>query len=626
MEGENKTETHERERQEPSRMNPFPTTAKLSENARKVLDRRYLGKNGDGSVRETPDQMFLRVATVMAQAEEKLGTGQSVEEWTQTFYDMMASLEFLPNSPTLMNAGRDLGQLSACFVLPVGDSLEEIFEAVKQAALIHKSGGGTGFAFSRLRPKMSRVRTTRGVSSGPISFMTVFDAATDTIKQGGTRRGANMGILRVDHPDILEFIGCKRNSDRMNNFNISVAVTSEFMERVKSGGNFDLIAPHTGERTGSLSAREVFWAIVEGAWRNGDPGIVFLDRMNADNPTPDLGEYESTNPCGEQPLLPYESCNLGSINIARFVSPKTRQVDWVGLRTRVYQAVRFLDNVIAQNNYPLPQIREITERNRKIGLGIMGFADYLIQQAIPYDSPEALESAENLMGFIQKESKEASFLLAEERGPFAGFEKSIWPGRGYPPLRNATTTTIAPTGSISIIAGCSSGIEPLFGVCFWRNVLEDDKLVEVHPTFKAWALEEGFYSERLMRRIAEGTPLTEIPEIPESLARLFASAHDLAPKHHVQMQAAFQRHTDNAVSKTINFPSEATPDDVADAYILAYRLGCKGITVYRDGSRIRQVLNREEAHEEIPSKLEPIPVYGGCDLSRLWSTEEEDSL
>lgn len=597
-------------------------SVRLSENARKVLERRYLQKDDEGYVLESVEGMFERVAGVVASAEEDLETGQSVSQWTESFYEMMASLEFLPNSPTLMNAGRELGQLSACFVLPVGDSLEEIFEAVKQAALIHKSGGGTGFSFSRLRPKASRVKTTQGISSGPVSFMTVFDAATDTIKQGGTRRGANMGILRVDHPDILEFISCKQTGNKLNNFNISVAITDEFMNQVRVGGDYDLVAPHTGRVEGSLPAREVFWRIVEGAWKNGDPGLVFIDRMNRDNPTPGVGEFESTNPCGEQPLLPFESCNLGSLNLSRFVNPQDRRVEWDHLALRVKQAIRFLDNVITKNNYPLPQIHEITNRNRKIGLGVMGFADYLIQRGIPYHSPQALDEAGRLMSFIQEKSKEASAGLAVERGPFPNFEDSLWARRGHRPLRNATTTTVAPTGTISIIAGCSSGIEPLFGICFWRNVMENDRLVEVHPAFKAWALEEGFYSEGLMRRIAAGTRLRDLPEIPERIARVFITAHELHPEHHVRMQAAFQKHTDNAVSKTINFGHDATPSDVADAYLLAFDLGCKGITVYRDGSRQAQVLNLGGEEGESFSGLQPIPIYGGCELSRLWSEEE----
>ena len=602
----------------------YESTLHLTENSRKVLERRYLIRDDRGTLLENPEDMFHRVASFIASGEEVLETGQSVEEWSETYYEMMRRLEFLPNSPTLMNAGRELGQLAACFVLPVEDNLEGIFESVKHAALIHKSGGGTGFSFSRLRPKESVVQSTMGVSSGPISFMSVFDAATDTIKQGGTRRGANMGILRVDHPDILEFIECKESGDNLSNFNISVAMTETFFKAVEEGGKYDLISPHNGQPVASLSAREVFWRIVKGAWKNGDPGVIFLDRMNADNPTPEVGEYESTNPCGEQPLLPYESCNLGSLNLSKFVNRNTREVEWDRLRNRIHQAVRFLDNVIALNSYPLVQIQEITERNRKIGLGIMGFADFLILRGIPYGTVESFEEGFRLMQFIQEESKKASADLAVERGPFAHYEESIWPKRGYPPLRNATTTTIAPTGTISIIAGCSSGIEPLFGICYWRNVMDNDQLVEIHPIFKARALEEGFYSEPLMKRVAFGTPLEEMEEIPEEIANLFVCSRDLNPEQHVRMQAAFQKHTDNAVSKTINFHHQAKLEDVADAYLLAHRLGCKGITIYRDGSRAHQVLNHglEDSASTEP-QWASLPVFGGCDLSRLWSGESE---
>jgi ribonucleoside-diphosphate reductase alpha chain len=600
------------------------TEPKLSPNARKVLERRYLAKNPDGTVAETPGEMFRRVARVVAAVENQFPSDRSPSDWEENFYDLMVSLDFLPNSPTLMNAGRDLGQLSACFVLPVGDSLEEIFEAVKQAALIHKSGGGTGFSFSRLRPKASRVRTTMGVSSGPISFMTVFDAATDTIKQGGTRRGANMGILRVDHPDILEFIDCKSNPDRLNNFNISVAVTDAFMQAVETGSDYSLLCPRSGEEEFRLPAREVFWRIVEGAWQNGDPGILFIDRMNHDNPTPEEGAYESTNPCGEQPLLPYESCNLGSLNVARFVRSKDRTVDWSHLSLRIHQAVRFLDNVISCNQYPLPQIRAITEKNRKIGLGIMGFADYLILLGIPFGSRDSARAAEELMSLIQNESKKASALLAIERGPFANYEQSRWKEKGFPPLRNATTTTIAPTGTISIIAGCSSGIEPLFALSYWRNVLDGERLVETHPLFLAHALEEGYYSERLMTRLAEGEPLGHILGVPEQAARLFVTAHELEPGKHIRIQAAFQKFTDNAVSKTINFPTTASREDVADAFFLACQLGCKGVTVYRDGSRSGQVLNLGSgiAPQDKCTGLVTLPIHSCCDLSRIWSEEE----
>lgn len=594
----------------------------LTENALRVLERRYLAKDDHGNVIESPDQLFRRVATAVAQSDRNYGaTDEQIQETAETFYHMISSLDFMPNSPTLMNAGRPLGQLSACFVLPVGDSMEEIFETIKHAALIHKSGGGTGFSFSRLRPRNSMVASTSGVASGPVSFMKVFNAATEAVKQGGTRRGANMGILRVDHPDIEEFVSCKDDLSQVTNFNISVAITDEFMRAVKENRDYALLNPRTGEpytvngKTVTKYAPKIFNDIIQHAWQTGEPGIVYIDRMNALSPNPGYEVIEATNPCGEQPLPPYDSCNLGSINLGAMVmtelprdyNPKVdpaRGIDWDRFRKLIQDCVHFLDNIIDANKYPIPEIEDQTRRNRRIGLGVMGWADMLIKLRVPYNSEKAFELGERVMEFINNEGHMYSSELARLRGKFPNWEHSRFAAEGVI-MRNATVTTIAPTGTISIIAGCSSGIEPYYAISFVRNVMDNTKLVDVNPLFEEIARKRGFYTQELMEKIANDNSVQGFDDIPGDVKELFMTAADVTPFQHIRMQAVFQKNCDSSVSKTINMDNSATQQDVYDAYWYAYELGCKGVTIYRDGSRPMQVLSTGKTKDPNAAKEEP---------------------
>ena len=563
----------------------------IGKNAMQVLEKRYLSKDANGTPREDVSGLFHRVAAAVAAADARYDERADIRAVASSFYELMTSLRFLPNSPTLMNAGRPLGQLSACFVLPIEDSMEAIFETVKNAALIHKSGGGTGFSFSRLRQNGAPVNSTGGVASGPVSFMRVFNMATEAVKQGGTRRGANMGILRVDHPDIEEFIHCKKVNGDITNFNLSVGITEEFMKAVESGADYALIDPKTKAPVGTLNAKAMFDEIVDAAWSNGEPGIIFLDRLNRDNVVPAQGEIESTNPCGEQPLLPYESCNLGSINLVKMLRKTADgyELDYDLLCATIHEAVHFLDNVIDINNYPLEQIGKVTRETRKIGLGIMGFADMLLYLGVPYNSEEGVDLAENLMAYINIEGHNASRLLAKQRGAFPLFDESIY--KNEAPLRNGTVTTIAPTGTLSMIGGCSSGVEPVFAYVYVRNIMDGTEMIEVNPVLRETLQRRGLYSEELMRKVAKEGTIAHIEEIPADIRSVFVCAHDVSPVFHTKMQAAFQHNTDNAVSKTVNFPTAATKEEVAEVYRLSYEMGCKGVTIYRDGSRDSQVLN-----------------------------------
>jgi ribonucleoside-diphosphate reductase alpha chain len=560
----------------------------LTENSLRVLEARYLIKDETGKVAETPDEMFWRVAKNVATVNRQYNDGRTVREESEEFFHMMRSLEFLPNSPALMNAGTSLQQLAACFVIPVDDSIESIYDAVKFAAIIHQSGGGTGFSFSRLRPAGDIVRSTGGVASGPVSFMKVFDAATDAIKQGGRRRGASMGVLRVDHPDVEEFIHCKEDLKTLSNFNISVGATDEFMRRARAHEEYELVNPRTKQVTERMNAAQVLSDICNAAWTTGDPGMVFLDAINRVNPTPGLGPIESTNPCGEVPLLPFEACNLGSINLDRLMVEADGEfsLDWERLADLTGAGIRFLDNVIDAGRYPLPQISEIVRGNRKIGLGVMGFSDALVKLRLRYGSPESVDFAERLITFVRRHAEEATKRIGEARGDFPNIVKSDFSS----PRRNATVLSIAPTGTISMIASCSSGIEPLYALSYVKHVLDGSHLREIHPYFLRVARERGFYDDQLVEILSRTRTIADFSSIPEDVRRVFVTAYDVEPSHQVRMQAVFQAHVDNAVSKTINLPAHATPEDVRAIYLLAHETECKGITVYREGSKPGQVL------------------------------------
>ncbi len=579
----------------------------LTRNAREVLNRRYLLKESTGTVIETPAALFRRVAQAIAAVDAEYGEDPAASE--ADFYSALTALEFLPNSPTLMNAGTPIGQLSACFVLPVEDSMDGIFGSLKNMALIHQSGGGTGFSFSRLRPAGDAVKSTSGIASGPVSFMRIFNTATEVVKQGGRRRGANMGILRVDHPDILDFIGAKASGDSLRNFNLSVAVTDAFMDAARNDSDYELISPRSGKIVKQLNAAAVFDAIVDHAWRTGDPGLIFLDEINRTHPLADLGRIESTNPCGELPLLPYESCNLGSINLGLMV--RDAKIDWEKLGRLVELGVRFLDNVIDAGHFPVDRIGEITRANRKIGLGVMGFADLLVSLGVPYASDKALAIAAQLAEFIEERAIAESAGLADQRGSFPNFEQSDWPGRGQSRLRNATLTTVAPTGTISLIAGASSGIEPLFAVSYVRQAMDGVELLEANTAFTRIARERGFSSDDLTRRVAEAGSIQKLPEVPSDVKALFQTTFDIDGEQHVRMQAAWQSHIDNAVSKTVNLPEDATREDVRRIFLLAHELGCKGTTVYRYGSKKSQVLTIGH-HEPEPAVKAEVEYGGGC--------------